>query len=178
MRSDNTDRRFPVPWQSLALFYCLYFPKNSLSISSFHPRCHCKQIRLSMIILFKGFAAMAVPVSVSSQNGRKEFLWVFQSKQDNLMIFPGNSCILKAARLKKRGNVKSSAGLKPYLPNGLFLPEDWNFSPIYRFTWLFRFEPVINSRNDEQSVLFYLFTANVEWKNTDMTVIHVTFTDH
>lgn len=34
---------------------------------------------------------MEVPVYVSCQNGRKEFLWLFQSKQDDLMIFPGNS---------------------------------------------------------------------------------------
>lgn len=54
-----------------------------------------------MMILFKGFAAMAVPIYVSCQNGRKEFLWVVQDKQHNLMIFPGKffQCIVKAAKL-------------------------------------------------------------------------------
>lgn len=33
---------------------------------------------------------MAVPVHVSCQNGRKDFLGVVQGKQDNLTIFQGN----------------------------------------------------------------------------------------
>lgn len=44
---------------------------------------------------------MAVPVNVPCQNGRKEFLWFFQGKQGDLMIFPGIFCLCcKSPKLK------------------------------------------------------------------------------